>query len=63
MCGFTINLINFETLTDEQKTELEETLLRRKQALQQQVTEVNRALDVFARKSAKRPKQSRGRHK
>jgi hypothetical protein len=57
MCGFTVSLINFETLTAKQKKELREGLRRRKQALQAQVTDVDRALKVFAKKSAKKTKR------
>ena len=57
MCGFTVSLINFETLTAKQKKELQEGLRRRKRALQEQVTDVDRALKVFAKKLAKKSKR------
>jgi hypothetical protein len=57
MCGFTVSLINFETLTAKQKKELQVSLRRRKQALRAQVTDVDRALKVFAKKSAKKSKR------
>jgi hypothetical protein len=63
MCGFTVSLINFETMTDEQKIELEDVLLRRKQALEAQVADVDRALEVFAKQSKKKSTSSRRKHR
>jgi hypothetical protein len=56
MCGFAVNLINFETLTGRQKKELKKVLQRRKQVLQAQVGDLNRALKAVAKKS-KRPRR------
>jgi hypothetical protein len=62
MCGFTIDLVDFDQLTDAQKKTLLKNLQRKRNALQTQLEDVdeslkgiNRALKVIEKKSKRRP--------
>ena len=61
MCGFTVDLIDFDELTDTQKKTLMNNLQRKKKTLQAQVESVNeslkgidRCLKVIEKKSKRR---------
>jgi hypothetical protein len=61
MCGFTVDLIDFEQLSETQKKTLTRNLERKKKALQAQVESVNeslkgieRCLKVIEKKSKRR---------
>jgi hypothetical protein len=58
MCKYSLGLINFETLTEQQKKKLKQEILRRERALKKELGEVNRALRTHTQKS-KRKKSKR----
>ena len=64
MCAFTVNLIDFDNLSDKQKRDLLQNLRKKKRTLQEQLRDANRslqgidkALGIMAKKSAKKSKR------
>ena len=57
-------LINFETLTDQQKQNLKREIQHRERTLQMELSDVNRALSIVAQKSRrKKSKRKKSRRK
>jgi uncharacterized protein HemX len=64
MCAFTVNLIDFDNLSDRQKKELLKNLQKKRRTLQEQLRDANRslkgvekALGVMRKKAAKKSKR------
>ena len=60
MSGFVgVNLIDYDKLTTQQKNRLKRKLRSRKQALQAQLSEVDKALKVVEKKTKRKKKSKR----
>ena len=64
MCAFTVNLIDFDNLSDKQKRDLLRNLKKKKRTLQDQLRDADRslkgiekALGIMQKKSAKKSKR------